>query len=236
MTYRDLVEILKSLERKDSLMVINDVGLVEARLGFTVIPMTRYDNGKLVQTKPDIRVSGVPVENLPEKIYLCIFSTPGDDYRRIRKNTVDIGSRADLWATYLESLPDTFLNQEVMFFSRCSNYGSNIIAAMKGGIGKNTIGIAYNSREGYINISTHRNKDSDNKSIKCYCDETGQLPFFWGEAIIFNRSRDSYYNDRSIYDPNPEQENADRPILRMMAFDNRFDNQPNWNQPDWGDE
>lgn len=227
MTYRDLIEILKSLDKKDSLMAINDAGLVEARLGFIVIPITRYDNGKLVQTKPDIKVSGMPVENLPEKNYLCIFSTPAGDQRHVRKNTVDIESRADLWATYLESLPDTFLNQEIMFFSRCGNYGSNIITAMKGGIGKNTVGIAYNNQDGYINISTNRDKESNNNSIKIYCNETGQLPFLCGEAIIFDRYRESYYNDRSIYDPNPEQENADRPRLRMMAFDN---------QPDGGDE
>lgn len=226
MTYRDLIEILKSLDKKDSLMTINDAGLVEARLGFIVIPMTQYDNGKLVQTKPDIRVSGVPVKNLPEQMYLCIFSTPAGEHRHIRKNTVDIESRADVWATYLESLPDTFLNQEIMFFSRCSNYGSNITAAMKGGIGKNTIGIAYNNQDGSINISTQGNEESDNKSIKGYCDETGQLPFFWGEAIIFDRFRESYHNDRSIYNPSPEQENVDRPRLRMMGLDN---------QPDWDD-
>lgn len=202
MTYRDLLEVLRGLQKKDSLLFVNDQHPVEARLGFVTIPMTRYDNRKLVQPKPDMRVSGVPIEDIPEKNYLAIISTPGTDNAEIiRNNTLPSEPYADRWVKYLETLPNTFLDQEVIFYSRYKKYGSNVFAAMKGGIGKTKIACAYDTESGYIAISTSGKEERDNSGIDSFARDRGSKSYHWGESIIFDMNRGSYYGDYSIFNP-----------------------------------
>ena len=201
MTYNDLIVLFKGLDKKDTYLTVNDQTVIEARLGYANIPMTRYDNGKLVQRKPDIRVSGQPIQDLPERVYLCIFSTPSGHGEYSRKNTVDIPSTADKWVEYLESLPDQFRNQEVIFFSRGKGFGANAEASMKGGVGLNVVGIAVNPETGRTNISREEKRDLDKRAIDYYCQETGYKPCYWEEAIIFDMTRESWYNDRRFYQP-----------------------------------
>lgn len=201
MTYNDIIALLKGLDKKDTLITVDDQIVVEARLGYANIPMTRYDNGKLVQRKPDIRVSGQPIQDLPETVYLCIFSTPSAHGEYSRPNTVNIPSTADKWIEYLESLPDRFKSQEVIFFSRGKGFGANAEAAMKGGVGLNRVGIALNPETGRINTSREESRDRDKKIIECHCQETGYKPYYWDEALIFDMTRESWYNDRRFYFP-----------------------------------
>ena len=195
MTYRELLSVLENLEKKDSLLVVNDRRLVPARLSYCTLSMTRYDNGKLVQN--GIRTLGAPVENIPEKNYLCIIST-GERGQAV--NTLKIRPYAHEWVAYLKTLPDLFLDQNIVMYSRIKGFGANDVASFKGGIGlNNVLGIAYTEKHD-IQITTN-SEQSYRSSLIEYCRSTGCTPYFWGEVVVFDMNKDSLYTKREIFKP-----------------------------------
>lgn len=204
MIYRDLLSALKGLKKKDSLILVYDSRPIEAKLGYRIMEMTRYDNGKVIQSGKNTRTSGLPIEDIEERLYLTIIiSEPQDKEEQWDYTTVNIPSLANKWVDYLESLPSTYLDQEIMFFNNRRGYGSNIVEAVKSGIGMNKVGIVLNPTNGTAFIADSGNEEEDRCNVDNYCRKNNEFkPYHWNEVLLFEiAGRMNILSDRTVYNP-----------------------------------